>query len=304
MDIVYFTKGDRGSVCLSTILKKGYAVKAVIGVVPEEAINRLSDEYGFPVLFLDKINSPEAVLSLKEFNADLFVLCGYNMIIKQQVIEIPPLGTINLHGGKLPDFRGAAPINWQIIHGETTGGCAIIYVDEGIDTGDIIAQEIYPITAEDTHASVLKKTLEIFPRLLVEVLEQIRNGTVNPVPQDPDQGGYYGRRYPHDSLIEWESMTDVQVHNLIRAMHGPYPSAYTFQNGIKVEIEKSSLLDDSHLGTPGSVSQIVAEGVIVQASNRGLLIKEINVAGEELAPADFFEVGEQLINDQEEDIDE
>lgn len=304
MNIVYFTKGERGSACLSHILEKGYSIGAVIGVVPEDDINQLSEKHGFPVLILDKINSAESVARLKELEADLFILCGYNKIIKQQVIEIPPLGTINLHGGKLPDFRGAAPLNWQIIHGETSGGCAIIYVDEGIDTGDIIAQEIYPITDEDTHASVLEKTLRIFPRLLVEVLEQIENGTVKATPQDPDEGGYYGRRYPSDSCIDWETMTDVQVHNLVRAMHGPYPSAFSFQKGGKVEIERTELLEETIIGKPGCVTETRGNDVIVQAMDRGLLIKEIIVGGEEIAPADFFEIGEQLNSYQEEDTNE
>ena len=299
MEILYFTKGERGSVCLAAILKNGYEIKAVIGVVPEEAIDHLSKEYGFPVLYLDQVNSSESVQKLREFDADLFILCGYNKIIKQQVIEIPPMGTINLHGGKLPEFRGAAPINWQIIHGETTGGCSIIYVDEGIDT-----EEIYPITPEDTHASVLEKTLIIFPKLLLEVLEQIKSDTVNAVPQDPEEGGYYGRRYPHDSLINWETMTDIQVHNLIRAMHGPYPSAYTFMDGKKIEIEKSALLEDTHTGNPGKITEIRENGVIVQASNRGLLIEDIIVTGESRDPGEFFKIGKCLKSDQEEDIHE
>jgi len=304
MNIVYFTKGERGITCLSHILDKGYSVRAVIGVVPEEAINQLSKKNGFPVLILDKINSAESVSRLKELEVDLFILCGYNKIIKQQVIEIPPLGTINLHGGKLPDFRGAAPLNWQIIHGETSGGCAIIFVDEGIDTGDIIKQEIYPITDEDTHASILEKTLRIFPRLLVEVLEQIENGTVQATPQDPNEGGYYGRRYPSDSLIEWESLTDVQVHNQVRAMHGPYPSAFSFKKGEKVEIERTELLEEAIIGTPGYVIEKRGNDVVIQARNRGLLVKEIIVAGKELAPAAFFEIGEQLLSNREEKTNE
>lgn len=196
MNIIFFTKGQRGITCLAHILEGGYSVDAVIGVTQEDEIDRLADRYSIPVLLLDKINSPESLAQLKEFGADLFVLCGYNKIIKKQVIDIPSLGTINLHGGKLPEYRGAAPINWQIINGETTGGCSIIYVDEGIDTGDIISQEIYPIEAEDTHASILEKTLEIFPRLLLQVLEKIEKGTVQAQKQDPQAGSYYSRRYP------------------------------------------------------------------------------------------------------------
>jgi len=294
MNIVFFTKGQRGNICLTQILEHGYSVNAVIGVVQEDEIDRLADQYKIPVLLLDKINSTESVGQLKEFGADLFVLCGYNKILKNSVIEIPPLGTINLHGGKLPEYRGAAPINWQIINGEDTGGCSIIYVDEGIDTGDIISQEIYPIDAEDTHASVLDKTLEVFPRLLVQVLEQVESGTVQAQKQDPLAGSYFSRRYPKDSKIDWSGMTDVQVHNLVRGMHGPYQAAFTYRDDIKVEIDRTELLEETISGIPGKVSQKQANQVVVFAKNRALVILEITIDGEKKDPSTFFKIGDDL----------
>ena len=294
MNIVYFTKGQRGSTCLAHILKNGYIVGTVIGVEQEDEIDNLAERYGFPILLLDKINSPESVLQLKELDPDLFVLCGYNKILKNPVIEIPPLGTINLHGGKLPEYRGAAPINWQIINGEDTGGCSIIYVDEGIDTGDIIAQEIYPIAPEDTHASVLDKTLEIFPRLLVQVLEQVESRTVQAQKQDPLAGSYFSRRYPKDSKIDWSGMTDVQVNNLVRGMHGPYPAAFTYRGDIKVEIDRTELLEETITGIPGRVAQKQANQVVVLAKNRALVILEITIDGEKKDPSTFFKIGDDL----------
>jgi len=301
MNIVYFTKGQRGSTCLAAILEKGYSVNAVIGVVREEEIDRLAKKHGIPLVLLDKVNSPDSVQRLKDFTPDLFILCGYNKIIKKDVIEIPPLGTINLHGGKLPEYRGAAPINWQIINGETTGGCSIIYVDEGIDTGDIIAQEIYPIEPDDTHASVLKKTLDIFPRLLLQVLAQIEKGTVQAQKQDPLAGNYFGRRYPRDSMIDWEEMTDIQVHNLVRGMFGPYPAAFTYRDGVKIEIDRTELLEDTVSGSPGRVERIYGGDVVVTARNRGLLVKQITVNGAILEPSTWLMIGDDLGQEQKED---
>jgi methionyl-tRNA formyltransferase len=294
MNIIYFSKGVRGTSCLEYILKAGYQVGAVVAVVPEDDLIKLGQEYKIPILYYEKINSPDTVEELRQLNPDLFVLCGYNKILKMPVISIPALGTINLHGGKLPEYRGAAPLNWQILNGESSGGCSIIYVDEGIDTGDIIAQEIYPITPEDTHASVLQKTLEIFPPLLVKVLDMIQNGTVQAVSQDPDQGGYFGRRYPRDSQINWEEMTDVQVHNLVRAMHGPYPSAFSYRKHEQVEIERTELLPETIQGKPGQIAQLRGKDAVVLAKNRGLLIKEITVNGRELIPSEYFRVGDEL----------
>jgi methionyl-tRNA formyltransferase len=294
MKIVYFTKGLRGSTCLERILEEKYQVLAVIGVIQEDAIDQLADEYGFPVLLLEEINSLESVARLKKFEADLFILSGYNKILKKEVINIPPLGTINLHGGKLPEYRGAAPINWQIINGETTGGCSIIYVDEGIDTGDIISQEIYPIEPEDTHASVLEKTLDIFPRQLLEVLRDIEKDTVQAQEQDPNTGNYFPRRYPHDSKIDWQGMTDIQVHNLVRGMHGPYPAAFTFRGDEQVDIDKTRILDETIQGIPGRVTKLDQNGVVVLANNRGLRIEKITIHGEQRNPETYFSVGDEL----------
>ena len=295
MRIVYFSKGIRGSRCLEHILRAGYMINAVVAVVEEDGLVNLAEEYSFPILYPEKINTEEMVGELSSFEADLFVLCGYNKILKPLIIDIPPLGTINLHGGKLPEYRGAAPINWQIINGETSGGCSIIYVDEGIDTGDIIAQEIYPISPDDTHASVLEKTLAIFPPLLQRVLKQIEDGTVKALPQNPNQGGYYRRRYPRDSQIDWEKMTDVQVHNLVRGMHGPYPAAYSFLDDLKVEIDQTRLLGESFSGTPGVVELFPDLGLIVYANNRGLAIEKISLDGKSADPEANIKTGDRFI---------
>jgi len=169
-------------------------------------------------------------------------------------------------------------------------------VDEGIDTGDIIAQEIYPITMEDTHASVLEKTLNIFPPLLETVLQQIENGSgsVKATKQDLLAGHYYSRRYPRDSRIDWKTMDDVQVNNLVRGMHGPYPAAFTYLGDTRIEIHKTKLLDESISGTPGRVPQKHGKDVIVLAKNRGLLIEKISVDENQIDPVDLMQIGDDL----------
>jgi len=294
MKIIYFSKGSRGFRCLDFILSKNYLVKAIVAVQGEPELTTLAKEHKIPILIPDRVNTEDFAGKLKKLDPDLFVLSGYNKILRPIIFDIPPLGTINLHGGRLPEYRGAAPINWQIIHGETIGGCAIIYIDEGIDTGDIIRQEYYRILPEDTHASVLEKTLDIFPPLLVEVLEDIQSGNVSVTPQNPVKGCYHTRRYPRDSKIHWRDMTDVQVHNLVRAMHGPYPSAFTYRGETKIEIERTSLLEEKIRGIPGRVPMFKNGGVVVLTKNRGLQVEEISVGGKSLIPEDFFDLGDDL----------
>lgn len=294
MKIVYFTKGIRGRRCLDAVLDEGYQVLAVVGVGKDPALAEIAEREGIPILIPENINTKDFAEKLRGLGADLFILSGYNKILRPLIFEIPPRETINLHGGKLPDYRGAAPINWQIIEGETEGGCAVIYVDEGIDTGDIIRQELYPIEPEDTHSSVLEKTLEIFPRLLLEVLKDIRENRVSVQKQDPLEGAYYTRRYPRDSRINWQTMTDVQIFNLVRGMHGPYPAAFTYRGEVKVEIEEAGLLEEVIMGIPGRVPMFKDNAAVVLAQNRGLLIKKVAVAGKEIKPGQIFKIGDDL----------
>jgi methionyl-tRNA formyltransferase len=294
MNLVYFSKGVRGRKCLEAVLSEGYQVLAVVAVEDDPGLVDLVAQANIPILIPERVNSEAFAEELRELGADLFVLSGYNRILKPLIIEIPPRGTINLHGGKLPEFRGAAPINWQIIEGETEGGCAIIFVDEGIDTGDIIRQELYPIEPEDTHASVLDKTLKIFPRLLLNVLEEIQVGQVSAQAQDPREGAYYTRRYPRDSRIDWQKMSDVQVHNLVRGMRGPYPAAFTFREGQKIEIGKTRLLEEVIKGIPGRVPMFQDGAAVVLARNRGLLVEKVVVDGKEMEPGQIFKIGDDL----------
>ena len=141
---------------------------------------------------------------------------------------------------------------------------------------------------------MLEKTLNIFPALLETVLQQIESGSVKATKQDLLAGQYYSRRYPRDSRIDWKTMDDVQVNNLVRGMHGPYPAAFTCLGDTKIEIHKTKLLDESISGTPGRVPQKRGKDVIVLAKNRGLLIEKISVDENQIDPADLIKIGDDL----------
>ena len=297
MRILYFGNGVRGVKCLETLVNNN---ENIIGVVahpnPESTVAHLARELGLPVYQPERVNASSFVDEVVKLYPDLSILSGYNQILKKRIISIPKHGTINLHGGKLPEYRGVAPINWQIINGETTGGCAIIYVDEGIDTGDIIVQEYYDISLEDTAATVVEKTLEIFPRLLIETLEKIKTGTVKRIKQNVEEGCYYTRRYPRDGKIDWKSMTAMEVYNLVRALVKPYPGAFTYHGDAKIIIWKASLLREKIKGVPGRVPLKLENGVVVIAKDFGLLIEEISVGESEevINPRQYFSLGDDL----------
>ena len=278
MRILYLGNNVRGARCLETILEAGEQVAGVIAHPeplrerPGESVKQIALDRGLPLLQPERINGAAARHWMVELEPDLGVLVGYNKILRQSVIDIPRLGCINLHGGKLPEYRGAAPINWQLINGDTTGGCCVLYVDAGIDTGDIISQERFPIGLDDDAASVLARTLEIFPPMLTDALAAIREGRVEREKQDPEVGCYYAKRYPQDGRIDWRFSTAKQVYDLVRALVPPYPGAFTYLGDEKVIVRRAALMSEEVRGAAGRVLLWRDDSAVVGTADRAVRI--------------------------------
>ena len=225
-------------------------------------------------------------------------MCGYSRIVKKKFLEIPKYGCINLHASLLPDYRGAAPLNWALINGEKNIGLSIYFVDDGIDTGPIISQEIIRVSIKDNIMNVLKKTLKIYPKILLQVCDDIENRTVIAKPQDREDGSYFTKRFPKDGRIDWESMTDFQVYNLIRALTHPYPGAFFYYKGNKVFVWEAKLEKRNYYGVSGRVATRRKGDIVVIAKNRGLRIKKVQMDGKKEVNAEklFTRVGEDFIN--------
>ena len=297
MRILYFGNGIRGQTCLKTMVNQGENVVGVVAHPGEKStVARLAEKLGLRYFQPKKVNARSFLEEVNKLGPDLCVLSGYNQILRKEILSIPKFGVINLHGGRLPEYRGVAPINWQILNGEVKGGCSIIYVDEGIDTGDIIAQDYYDISPNDDAATATEKTLQIFPPLLVESLARIREGTVKRIRQDPNAGCYYTRRYPKDGEIDWNTMTAVQVHNLVRALVKPYPGAFTHHVTKRIVIWKTSLLTNVIKGIPGRVPLKQNLGAVVIAADRALLIEKVSIGESEkiIDARPCFDLGDDL----------
>ena len=295
MNIVYFGNNPRGTTCLEALHRSGFTPSAVVihhgAPLTPGSVHALAKQLGLPVYDPRHVNAPEFLEQVRDLQPDLMILAGYNQILKGDILRIPLKGTINLHGGYLPYYRGGSPINWQIINGETIGGCAILYVDKGIDTGDIITQELYEILPDVTAGEIVEKTLEIFPRLLIDVVKQIENGTVTATRQDPSLGVYYCKRYPQDGQIFWDRMTALQVHNLVRALNGQsLPGAFTFLNEEKIVIVRTRLLDSIIKGIPGRIALKWDEGIVIVAKDHGVLVTEVKIDNQILAAQKYFKI--------------
>ena len=296
MRILFCGNGERGIVCLDALMEAGHSIVAVVAN-PDPA-HRMwyrsfashARERNLVVHQPQDVNEPAFVIAMKALHPDLTVLAGYSQIVKKDFIQSGEKGCINLHGGMLPEYRGSSPINWAVVNGEPKGGISVIFVREKIDMGDIIARSEFEIAADETAKVVLDRTLQLFPRLLLESIKKIEDGTVVRIPQRPAEGVYYPMRTPDDGLILWDFMTASEIFNLVRGVTHPFPGAFTFYEGKKLFIWKCSLLDELIRGIPGRLYFRRSKGVVVMARDRALLIERVQEQSKEELPATgYFE---------------
>lgn len=228
MRIIFAGKGRRGQVCLDYLVKHGYRPVLLLG--------DFAKTHGIKVFKTKDINAKSSLDCLRRYQPDLLVLAGFTQILKKPAIELARLGTINLHGGRLPDYRGASVLNWQIINGKPKIGISLIFVDEGIDTGDIISQKEWQLKPKDTIKDAVETSLKLFPVMLLKAVKDIEAGRVKRIKQNPNAGRLYRKRRPEDGCFDPKTMTATAVYNLVRALTRPYPGAFYYYRGKKTVV--------------------------------------------------------------------
>jgi len=279
-DIVIYLNGERGLVTLEAVLAAGHGVTAV--VVPERLagseVARRAAKTGAAVEPVAKVNDPAFVESLKARKARLGLIGGYSTIFKKPLIEAPELGTINLHGGRLPEYRGGSPLNWQIINGETVAGVSVIRVDEGIDSGPVLAEATFPIGPDDTIADAHEKANGLFLGLVLTVLKGFDDGTLVERRQDETHARYWRQRKPADGWINWHDMPAGKVRDLVRGITRPYPGAFTDWQGQRVRVFAARFVDDAPAGAPGCVVGHASAQPMVACRDGALAFTDYEVA--------------------------
>ncbi len=210
---------------------------------PDPVLKKFAENNNIDFLVFENINSDATVSLLKDYHADLFVSMSYDQIIKEDLLKLPLKGFINCHAGALPFYRGRNVLNWVLINGESEFGITVHYIDKGIDTGDIILQEHYPIYLSDNYNTLLKKSYNYCSDLLMKSLLMIFNDKVIRVKQiDIDsKGSYCQRRLPGDEIIDW-NLESKKINNFIRGITFPGPCARTFYGTNEIMIIKSELV--------------------------------------------------------------
>ncbi len=231
--ILFFGYSEVGYECLSLLLGRGDNVVALITHEdnPHEKIwfktpAHAAQEKGVPVFTPEKVNTPEWREKIAALRPDLILSVYYRNMIGATVLALPRLGAFNLHGSLLPRYRGRAPINWAVLHGETRIGMSLHRMVKAPDAGAVVDQEGVDLGPRDTAEQAFRKVLPCARRVLERQIDALLAGTARETPQDETQATYFGGRKPEDGRIAW-TQTSAQIFNLIRAVTDPYPGAFT-----------------------------------------------------------------------------
>jgi methionyl-tRNA formyltransferase len=209
-----------------------------------------------------------------QIEVELILSINYLFLLDEELIDSLPVA-INVHGSLLPKYRGRTPHVWSIINGETQTGVTAHVIDTGCDTGDIVKQLVIPIDKNDTGATILKKYENIYPKLLLSVVDEIQSEQLKRVKQDNRTATYFGKRTPVDGLIDWNWHKD-RIRNWVRAQADPYPGAFSLLNGEKVIIDKVNYSDVGFSDTikNGTILEI-KENPIIKCPNGGIELTQI-----------------------------
>lgn len=255
----------------------------VVFIVPrtdtkDNTLMNFAGMYHIDYLTPVRINSEEFYQKAKEYECDLFVSMSFNQIFRKKIIELPLLKSINCHAGKLPFYRGRNILNWALINDEKEFGITVHYIDEGIDTGDIILQKCYPIKDTDDYSTLLKISHKECADILYEAIKLIQAGKNNRIKQETIHpvGFYCGRRVEGDEIIDW-NQDSREIFNFIRAISNPGPKATTYSEGIPVKINRSRTIDEatSYKGKIGQIISKTNEGFLVKTRDSFIEILEI-----------------------------
>lgn len=256
MRIIFFVKGKRGLVCLQKLQQEKEDILLIICQQNDrflQSFEEFAKETKIEIFCPDDPNEPSSLYKLKSVDADLFILAGYGMILGKRCISIPKMHCINLHGGKLPEYRGSSPMNWALMKGEKEVGISIIEVDSGIDTGFILAETSTQIDSDTTIADLHDWANEKFPDLLQSVITKIKKGSLVLRKQDESLACYYPRRFAEDGFILWDQTNCIDAHNKIRALTEPYPCAYSYLRNRKIKFISSRIPEPSFRGEAGRI---------------------------------------------------
>lgn len=266
---------------------KGRGKKMVFPVIKEKAL-----EHNITVYQPQKVKTPEFVEILKEYQPDIMVVVAFGQILSEEILNIPKYGCINVHGSILPQYRGAAPIQWSIINGEEFGGVTTMYMAKGLDSGDMILKAKEKIKPDDTYGSLYDRLSVIGADLLIKTLDLIENGEVKRIPQNDDEATFAPMIKPELEHINWNGK-NTDIVNLIKGLN-PQPVAYTMLNDEKLKIWFAETVDGDYNGEPGTIVDVRKRDFVVMTAEGVVAVKEVQAQGGKRMSADAYMRGHAI----------
>lgn len=261
-------------------------------IITPPPVKVFAQEHGLQVFQPEKLKIRETYDLIKNLNPDAIVVVAYGKILPKNIIDMPKYGCINVHGSLLPRYRGAAPIQWSIINGDKATGISTMFMDEGLDTGDILLQSKVSINGDETSEELKKRLSVIGADLLIKTLKELENGTLERIKQDDSQATLSP---PLDKItgdIDWQK-TAQEIHNLVRGSN-PWPIAHTLLRGKNFKIYKTRI-STYRSYYPGKV--ISTDPLIVGCGNNtSLELLEVQIEGKKRMTASDFSRGYRLTN--------
>ncbi len=304
MRIVFMGTPDFAAGALEALIKAGHEIAAVV-TQPDKAKGRSKEpipspvkvcalKHDIPVLQPKRIKTPEAVEELRSYGADIFIVAAYGQILSQEILDMPPLGSLNIHGSLLPKYRGASPIQRAIIDGEEKTGITIMQMDAGIDTGDMLYKKETKIGPEDDFETLHDRLTLLGGEAVVEALTLLEQGKLKPEKQDESQSCYAPLISKEMGVIDF-SRPAISIDRLIRGMT-PWPSAYTGLRGKQLKIWKAvpETQKDVSGHVPGEILSVEKDSVIVAAGEGAIRLLELQIEGKKRMPAHDFLLGVRL----------
>ncbi|MBH5316758.1 methionyl-tRNA formyltransferase [Paenibacillus sp. GSMTC-2017] len=297
MRIVFMGTPDFAVPSLKLLIETGYEIVAVVTqpdrpkgrkkTLTPPPVKEAALSLGLPVLQPEKMRSPEAVAELATYEPDLIVTAAYGQILPKALLQIPRLGCINVHGSLLPKYRGGAPIQRSIINGESSTGVTIMYMAEGLDTGDMISRVELPILDEDTSGTMFEKLSLAGAKLLGETLPEIIEGRAVAVPQNNDEATYAPNLSREDERLVWNKSAR-ELFNQVRGL-SPMAGAFTQLGDEVFKVWACQVLaqktGNNSKDEPGTIVDSGAQGIVVQTGQGTLLLTSIQPAGKRVMDA-------------------
>ncbi len=302
MKILYMGTPEFAVPCLETLINSKHEIigvftqpdkpsgrgqKVNITPVKEKAL-----EYNIPIFQPSTLKNIDVINQIQNLNPDLIVVVAYGQILPKEILQLPKHGCINVHASLLPKYRGAGPINWVIINGEKKTGITTMYMDVGLDTGDMILKEEIEIGEYETAGELHDRLMNLGAKVLDNTMALIEREEIKPIPQNHDESSYAPMLTKELGKINWSKSAE-EIKDLIRGTI-PWPTSYTTYKGQIMKIWKSRVIESSIVKTPGKIVEVQKDCILVATGKNILAIEEIQFSGKKRMNVKDYLIGNNI----------